>query len=209
MEERDKNAVNRALQMPLEAECEKAIQARIDADEGAVLALMDVDAFYQVNTEFGIAEGDRVLIETGRFLRDSIGEQGSCYRVGGDEFAVLFAEETEKEEAFLRMEALRRAYAVALPDGQRQTISIGIAALNDDGVTTGELLRKAEAAMFRAKAQGRDRVCLARDEKMVTKTTHYGADQLQRLTKVSKREGIGEATLLREALDMLLKKYHA
>ena len=47
----------------------------------------------------------------------------------------------------------------------------------------------------------------AREEKMVPKTSHYTSDQLKRLSALSKREGIGEAILLREALDMLLKKY--
>ena len=43
--------------------------------------------------------------------------------------------------------------------------------------------------------------------KMVPKTSHYTQDQLKRLNLLSKREGIGEAILLREAMDMLLKKY--
>lgn len=42
---------------------------------------------------------------------------------------------------------------------------------------------------------------------MVPKTSHYTSEQLKRLTVLAKREGIGEAILLREALDMLLKKY--
>lgn len=46
-----------------------------------------------------------------------------------------------------------------------------------------------------------------REEKMIPKTSHYTQEQLQRLGKLSKLEGIGEAILLREALDMLLKKY--
>ena len=68
-------------------------------------------------------------------------------------------------------------------------------------------MRKAESALFRVKQNGRNKVLLAREEKMIPKTSHYTADQLQALTKLSKREGIGEAILLREALDMLLKKY--
>ena len=68
-------------------------------------------------------------------------------------------------------------------------------------------MRKAESAMFRVKYAGRNKVALAREEKMVPKTSHYTADQLRRLTALSKREGVGEAILLREALDMLLKKY--
>ncbi len=63
--------------------------------------------------------------------------------------------------------------------------------------------------MMRAKMTGRKKVYLAREEKMVPKTSHYTQAQLQSLTKLSKREGIGEAILLREALDMLLKKYRA
>jgi hypothetical protein len=48
---------------------------------------------------------------------------------------------------------------------------------------------------------------MAREEKIVPKTSHYTQDQLQRLSRLSKREGVGEAILLREAMDMLLKKY--
>jgi predicted DNA-binding protein len=61
--------------------------------------------------------------------------------------------------------------------------------------------------MVRGKHGGRNRVNLAREEKMVTKTAHYTTEQLQRLTKLSKREGVGEAIILREALDAVLKKY--
>ena len=69
------------------------------------------------------------------------------------------------------------------------------------------MIRKAESALFRAKANGSNKVALAREEKMIPKTSHYTNDQLKCLTKLSKREGVGEAILLREALDMLLKKY--
>ena len=48
---------------------------------------------------------------------------------------------------------------------------------------------------------------MAREEKMIPKTSHYTQEQLQRLGELSKLEGIGEAILLWEALDMLLKKY--
>ena len=93
------------------------------------------------------------------------------------------------------------------PDGEEMTISVGIAAAFDDASRYQELMRKAESAMFRVKYAGRNKVALAREEKMVPKTSHYTADQLRRLTALSKREGVGEAILLREALDMLLKKY--
>jgi hypothetical protein len=72
---------------------------------------------------------------------------------------------------------------------------------------TVEVVRKSEGALYRAKAGGRNRVCLSREEKMVTKTSHYTYEQLQRLSELAKKEGLGEAVLLREALDDLLKKY--
>ena len=84
---------------------------------------------------------------------------------------------------------------------------LGIATAPEDGMRVSELMRRAQSAMYRGKLTGRSRVCLAREEKMVTKTSHYTAEQLQQLTKLSKREGIGEAVLLREALDALLQKY--
>jgi hypothetical protein len=69
------------------------------------------------------------------------------------------------------------------------------------------VLRKAEDAMFRAKTVGRNKVCLAREERMVAKLSHYTQGQLNRLSQLAKKEGVGEAVLLREALDDLLRKY--
>ena len=96
---------------------------------------------------------------------------------------------------------------VQTPDGVRQTITIGLATAFEDASRTPELIRKADSALFRAKVGGGNRVALAKEEKMVPKTSHYTQDQLQRLSRAAKQEGIGEAILLREALDMLLKKY--
>jgi hypothetical protein len=94
-------------------------------------------------------------------------------------------------------------------NGSQQTLSMGIASAPDDGELPGELIRKADAAMVRAKLNGHNRVCLAREEKMVVKTAHYPQDMLHRLTKLSKREGASEAILLREALEHLLRRYDA
>ena len=76
-----------------------------------------------------------------------------------------------------------------------------------DASRYAELVRKADGALYRAKAQGGNRIAMAKEEKMIPKTSHYTQDQLQRLSMLSKREGIGEAILLREALDMLIRKY--
>lgn len=203
----EKNRVDEVLRLPKARELEKDLTLMIENGMEVVVAMTDLDSFLRVNEAFGSDVGDRVLIETGEYLRAALPEGTRLYRFGGDQFASVFPEGMEKEDVFLRLEALRAGYAVSLPDGTDQTVTIGIAAAPDDGATYLELTRKAEGAMFRGKAAGHNRVCLAREEKMVTKTSHYTVEQLKRLTKVSKREGIGEAVLLREALDALLKKY--
>lgn len=172
-----------------------------------IIALMDVDSFLRVNEQFGYEAGDQVLIAIGSHLKEQLPEDAILFRLKGDEFGVIFNGDREKEDVFLLMEKIRSTLSVTLPDGENMTLSIGIAAAFDDAGRYYELVRKAEGAMFRAKQNGRDRIALAREEKMVTKTSHYTQDQLQRLTKLSKQEGIGEAILLREALDMLLQKY--
>src|SRR5690606_12398940 len=86
------------------------------------------------------------------------------------------------------------------------TVSMGLAAYSDDGMKAQEVVHKANEALYRAKVSGRDRICLAREEKMVTKTSHYMQGQLLGLRRLAERQKIGEAVLLREALNDLLRK---
>ncbi len=203
-------AVNDALQFPLGDAFETAVtefmEAHPEGDAELVIAVIDLDNFLHINEFFGREAGDRMLIDTGLYLADSLPAEAKIFRIAGDEFGILFPG-MEKEEVFLLMEQKRASFGIKAPDGEIMTISVGIAAAFDDASRYQELMRKAESAMFRAKYSGRNKVALAREEKMVPKTSHYTADQLRRLTALSKREGVGEAILLREALDMLLKKY--
>ena len=61
--------------------------------------------------------------------------------------------------------------------------------------------------LYRAKKTGRNSIRLAYEEKMAPKTSHFTLTQLERLSNLAKEEGVGEAVLLREALDDLLLKY--
>ena len=210
--ERKGSAVNDALQFPTGDAFEEELNAILNSDveasgEIVAIALIDCDKFDHINKDFGVGEGDRVLIEAGKYIRDNLPEGAKVYRIGGDEFAVLFRGIMEREEIFLYLNDLKNHYAVQTPDGQRQTITVGMATAFEDANRCVELIRKADGALFRAKVSGGNKVSMAKEEKMVPKTSHFTQDQLQRLAKLAKREGVGEAILLREGLDLLLKKY--
>ena len=209
---RKTTAVSDALQFPNGDQFEEDLNEIFNSDaessgEIIAIALTDCDKFDHINKDFGGEAGDKVLIAAGRYIESCLPEGAKIYRIGGDEFAILFRGSMEREEIFLLLNEMKNNYDVKTPDGIRQTITVGMATAFEDASRTPELIRKADSALFRAKVAGGNRVALAKEEKMVPKTSHYTQDQLQRLSRAAKQEGIGEAILLREALDMLLKKY--
>ena len=205
------SSVNDALQFPGGDQFEKDLTEILASDpeaagETVVIALTDCDEFDHINKDFGREEGDRILIAAGTYLKESLPAEAKIYRIGGDEFGMIFRGAMEREEIFLLLNEVRSNYNVTTPDGVRQSMTIGMATAFMDASRCAELIRKADSALYRAKISGRNKVAMAKEEKMVPKTSHYTQDQLQRLAKLAKKEGIGEAILLREALDMLLKK---
>ncbi|MCR5323496.1 MAG: diguanylate cyclase [Lachnospiraceae bacterium] len=218
--EKKRTAVNDALKLPTGDRFEADLTEILAGDseergETVVIALIDYDRFDHINKDFGVDVGDRILIDTGRYIISKIDQYltenktntATVYRIGGDEFGVIFKGEMEREDIFLFLNELKNGFDVKTPDGEAQSITIGMATAFLDASRYAELVRKADGALYRAKISGRGRVAMAKEEKMIPKTSHYTQDQLQRLNKLSKREGIGEAILLREALDMLFKKY--
>ena len=205
-------AVNDALKFPTGSAFDEDLGEILASDaeangEVVAIALIDCDRFDHINKDFSREAGDRVLVSAGEYIRDSLPEGAKVYRIGGDEFGIIFRGTTEREEIFLLLNDLKNNYAVTTPDGEKQTVTVGMATAFEDASRCAELIRKADGALFRAKAAGGNRVAMAREEKMVPKTSHFTQDQLQRLAKLAKREGVGEAILLREGLDLLLKKY--
>lgn len=179
------------------------------AERSVAIALWDLDLFGAFNKKAGHGEGDRILEAAAAFIAHEAPDTAALYRFGGDAFAVLL-EGIEKEQAFLRMEQMREHFArVFAAESAALTLSGGLAAFPDDGVKTSEVIQKASEALYRAKVNGRNKLCLAREENMATKTSHYTQGQLLGLRRLAEREGIGEAVLLREALNDLLRKYNA
>lgn len=183
--------------------------AASEASQSLSLAFLDIDHFLEINNQFGHAGGDQVLKTIAGLLRTQTGDQAILGRYGGDEFAILFPD-TEREQAFLTLESVRARLEQLEQFGELRTqltITGGIASCPVDGSTENEILRKADQALYRAKVSGRNQIRLAYEEKMAPKTSHYTLTQLERLSNLAKAEGVGEAVLLREALDDLLLKY--
>jgi diguanylate cyclase (GGDEF)-like protein len=180
---------------------------------GSPLAVFhfDIDEFHGVNVGHGHECGDEVLRAIATALREAMPEGAVLSRYSGDEFAGALPD-TRLDDAFTLAEEFRRRVA-ALRFAQwpevRVTCSIGLAAYPGNGNDDVELVRAADQALFVAKTTGRNKVSLPlADSRMITKTSHYTATQLERLAQLAKTVGRNEATLLREALDDLLKKYN-
>jgi len=131
------------------------------------VAMLDLDHFKRVNDTYGHTVGDEVLRAAGRLLGNSIRQDlDVAGRFGGEEFLVLFPD-TPEERAAIACERLREAFAnrwVPTDDGPtRVTVSIGVAGCVSRAESALELLKRADAAMYRAKEAGRNRVCMASD----------------------------------------------
>ena len=127
------------------------------------LCIVDVDLFKPVNDRYGHISGDEVLRQIAAIMRRYVRSDDIAARIGGEEFAVLLPE-CDAGAAYGFAERLRIAIAAAVfsPGGEPQqiTVSIGIAALSPDRDTRNRLMAAADSALYRAKKEGRNRVCI-------------------------------------------------
>ncbi len=121
------------------------------------LLLCDLDNFKQVNDRYGHATGDAVLRDVAYTMRAVLRAGDSIYRVGGEEILVVLPGAT-RDDAVAIGERLRHAVAECRPVGVPVTISVGIAISQPGPLDTDELVGLADAALYSAKAGGRDRV---------------------------------------------------
>jgi diguanylate cyclase (GGDEF)-like protein len=135
---------------------------RAGREESALsLLILDLDNFKRFNDRLGHASGDTLLRSLGEFLLEKVRREDVPCRYGGEEFVVILPKAT-KQDAHRRAESLREdARAQWVPYGPGVTVSIGVAAYPEDGSTTRALLDAADTALYRAKAEGRDRVVAA------------------------------------------------
>jgi diguanylate cyclase (GGDEF)-like protein len=148
----------------LDAAVVRAIaRARRDAALCTVL-FIDIDHFKDINDSLGHAVGDGVLQAVGRGLRDRLRRGDLLARYGGEEFVALLPD-TDLEAAVRVAEVLRSRIASLdfdpLTGGLPVRVSIGVAQLSDKLMSAGSLVAAADAAMYEAKRQGRNRVVVS------------------------------------------------
>ena len=151
-------ANHRRLQELLSAACER--HRRTGAP--AALVLLDLDHFKLVNDIHGHQTGDKVLRAVGRRLRAECRASDEPARYGGEELAVVLGDTTLERAAALA-ERFRGAIAsldLTGPEGERLavTVSVGVAVLGDDTPSSAALIAAADAALYDAKLNGRNRV---------------------------------------------------
>ena len=128
------------------------------------MLFIDIDHFKDINDTVGHAVGDIVLQRVGKGLRDRLRRGDLLARYGGEEFVALLPD-TDLEAALRVAETLRRRIATlsfdSLTGGLPVRVSIGVAQLAEGRMTAGSLVSAADLAMYAAKCEGRNRVCVA------------------------------------------------
>lgn len=144
----------------LNEELEEALAGLRGGQETFAVLLLDLDGFKHVNDTLGHAAGDELLKAIAGRLKSVLGESDTLTRLGGDEFAIIQGGAANQREAAISL-ALRVLENVGEPlsiDGYNLAIStsIGIALVPEDAASAGDILKKADLALYSVKTQGRN-----------------------------------------------------
>jgi diguanylate cyclase (GGDEF)-like protein len=162
------------------------------------VAVIDVDFFKRINDTLGHAGGDEVLKELARRLRAALRQRDSLGRYGGEELLVVMPGLARDDRGYL-MDALRANIAATHfqvgETGLRVTVSIGVAWMESPHEGADSLIRRADAALYEAKAAGRNRVVCSvgtQDGSMleVTGSRRYLQDFIDRVKREAGKRGI-------------------
>ncbi len=147
--------------------------------------MIDLDNFKDINDSFGHPTGDSALQTIADVLRKHTRKGDLCARIGGDEFAIILVE-TGAESGHIVAEAMSktlRETALASTQGDRYhlTMSIGLSCYPQDAKTADELMAGVDVAMYRAKALGKDGVCLVQsiEERVNIRETRHQVEELR------------------------------
>ena len=141
----------------------RALEAARREQRPLSLAMLDVDHFKSVNDNYSHSIGDTVLREVGRLLIETSRASDFSARVGGEEFALIF-HDTTLSQARSTCERLRQAFHAqadwAGVTDLKISFSAGLAEWNGEGESESALVQRADDALYQAKQDGRDRICI-------------------------------------------------
>ena len=124
--------------------------------------MVDVDHFKTFNDQYGHLMGDQILREVGKLIQESTREIDIAGRFGGEEFCVILPD-TDRPGARYAAERIRQAVEAgsikAYDVEVKITVSLGVSTYPEDGTRIEELTDKADWALYRAKREGRNRIC--------------------------------------------------
>ena len=129
---------------------------------GGLIMLMDLDGFKNINDTYGHHAGDFVLCEFARRLQRVAPENSLVARMGGDEFALLVGSDIlpQAAESLCRRIVKQTQLPFTITGASPfVTVSVGVTQVGASGTTAGELLRKADAALYEAKHKGKNAYC--------------------------------------------------
>jgi len=142
---------------------DKALEQRDLSNKPFVLAIIDIDHFKRVNDTYGHQKGDDVLKKIGKHLQTKIGRDDTLIRYGGEEFVICF-EGISLKRAHKIMEKIRCSIeSLKLLDDRAVTISGGLSELRSDDIVSS-LMRRADKALYAAKASGRNVILMQAHE---------------------------------------------
>jgi diguanylate cyclase (GGDEF)-like protein len=143
----------------VDAELSRAMRAK----ENLSVVMLDLDYFKQVNDTYGHPAGDKVIKAIAHLLRQRLRKTDAVGRYGGEEFVAVLPR-CSSEEAQLLMEDVRQRFRdITFSADQHSfnvTLSVGIAAYREGVERADQLLQEADAALYRAKSTGRNRICI-------------------------------------------------
>jgi len=163
---------HRALQQKLSELC-RASSARNRRVFSLIMA--DVDHFKAFNDTYGHQEGDAVLRQVASTMLSYLGRDDTAARYGGEEFAIVL-HGVSKDNALAIAERIRCAVSERQFSSSTVTISMGIAEFPADGATPGEIIDRADRALYQAKVTGRNRVVVWGSGGLAQEDMHAGPD---------------------------------
>ncbi len=131
------------------------------APAGTAVVMMDLDYFKAINDRFGHDSGDRILMAFADVIHANIRANDLAARMGGEEFCIIMPDSTPKSSAAVADRIRSQIEATSVPAASgpiRATVSAGIAVRSTEPETLQSLLNRADAALYEAKASGRNRV---------------------------------------------------